>query len=264
MALLCDPEFIPDSECPFCASCSKGAPNRNAYIKHAREKHPEEFAQCQFYRLRNDEFYIPEDIDIGDVDDYVLDLMTFIADKEADVPARCIFPHCDRTGRDRNIMAGHFRGAHRRTYTYCQEILNNVDAHIIEREVRKKVEDANLSDQCKTRRKYNYKPPDEYQPSLHRSSRPQRHQQHQVQMQDEFDEYECYDNTSDEAGSVYSADMDQQFSFPPQQVDGMYYGQQQYQYQQQQQQQQQYFQSFASRSGGSSSSATSNSCDFSF
>lgn len=214
MDLLREPNFIPHEECPFCSSSSKSAPTRNNYIKHAREKHPQEFAYCQFSRIQNGELAIPADVENGD---YLLDVMTFIADKEAAVPSACFFPGCDRRGRDRNIVAGHFRGAHRRTYTYCQKVLNHVDRQDLDCELSK--QDFNyLTDECKTRRKYMYKPGEHSHSSQPRSQRKQQ-QGGGYHFHDEHD-----DSTSDEAGSVYSGEMD--YFQGQQQESWMYSGEQ--------------------------------------
>jgi hypothetical protein len=145
--------FVAPKLCPTCDYKFKTPASRGNFLKHAREKHPNNFAFSQWHRIQYGEIPVPRGIHVGL---YMLNMLMFMADITAKVPDVCFVPGCVRTGRDRNIMTGHFRGAHRKTYTYCQEVLKCWDTSDLVHAV-EKLDASGMIDSHATRRKYSYK-----------------------------------------------------------------------------------------------------------
>jgi ABC-type microcin C transport system duplicated ATPase subunit YejF len=71
------------------------------------------------------------------------------------ISAMFTVPGCQRNGKDRNILSGHFRGGHRRTYNFCQLLVKEYDVAKLDEgisELEKSVQDSQVD---KRRYKYN-------------------------------------------------------------------------------------------------------------
>jgi hypothetical protein len=89
---------------------------RDGFITHAKNFHQEEFVRCQYQRLKDGELPVPEGIHMGP---YLLPLMLFICDPRK-YTSKCMIPNCPRWGADRNIISGHYRETHSKTFSYCR------------------------------------------------------------------------------------------------------------------------------------------------
>lgn len=120
-----------------------------AYLNHAKERHRATFIDCQWVRVKCGEIPIPSDVVPGD---YLREIMQFIGDKQMFV-GTCLVPGCPRTGKDRNIMSGHFRETHPRTYKYCQLVSDEYDTE----NIRRIIDQYLARVENKKKRKYVYK-----------------------------------------------------------------------------------------------------------
>lgn len=121
---------------------------RHRYLQHARSLHHKDVVHCQYRRLVNGEIPLPEGILLNL---YLLRLMMFICDKKMTCSS-CIVPNCQRVGADRNIISGHYRETHPKTFFYCQLLTKEYDREAIQVGIERL-----SSVENKKKRKYNYK-----------------------------------------------------------------------------------------------------------
>ena len=140
----------------YCNKCQQNFAsnqnNRESFIKHVREVHLREYIYCQMKRILSKEITLPTDIELGE---HLGLIMEYIGDGNVLPPAKCYVPGCLRKGKDRNIMSGHFRSGHKKTYKFCQILFKKYETKDINREI--SLLDAEVSDAQSTRRKYLYK-----------------------------------------------------------------------------------------------------------
>lgn len=98
-----------------------------AFLRHAVHRHRHAFVEAQYTRLLSGE--IPN-LDFDTPQKYLRELMHYISDRRLKM-SRCILPGCKAFGKDRNIMLGHYRRSHRKTFNYCRLISTVYDAHEI-------------------------------------------------------------------------------------------------------------------------------------
>lgn len=121
---------------------------RFRYLEHAMAAHQDDFVHCQYKRILNGEIPVPDEVRI---DTYLLRLMLFICNKRTTCSS-CMVPDCPRVGADRNIISGHFRETHTKTFFYCQLLTREYDVELIRLGIDKL---SHLTD--KKKRKYVYK-----------------------------------------------------------------------------------------------------------
>lgn len=145
-------KFELPSECEICSyryTGQKLSPDA-AFMKHAQDAHLNTYIDFQHRRVRDGEIPTPVGVVKGA---YLVNMMKYIGDDKSPLPAYCLVPDCQRTGKDRNILSGHFRGGHRKTYNFCQLLLKQHDSDALLERV---ADLGALSDAQQGKRKYRY------------------------------------------------------------------------------------------------------------
>jgi hypothetical protein len=137
------------STCSHKFTSSQLSQPADSFLRHAVHRHRHAFVEAQYMRLLSGE--IPN-IDFCTPLKCLREVMHYISDRKLQMN-RCILSGCKSFGKDRNIMMGHLRRSHRKTFNYCRLISTVYDAH----EITSCIDQYFLDVENKKKRKYSCK-----------------------------------------------------------------------------------------------------------
>ena len=143
--------FESPTNCSIC-HCRLIAPKTiENFTKHIQDEHLDLYIEFQYRRIQSGRIIFPKNVKEGE---YLRLIMRYIGDDKSPLPTFCLVPGCNRSGKDRNILSGHFRGGHKKTYTFCQLLLKGYNTDRLNDSIKQL--DLSFEDSQHKKRRYSY------------------------------------------------------------------------------------------------------------